>query len=50
MPDPIDASQLLYVDVHQLARPAPLIAIRRLDRVKPAELAKPYPLQHCVHG
>jgi hypothetical protein len=44
MTDPVDASQLLDVDVHQLAGPAPLIAILRLDRVQPAELAKPYRL------
>jgi hypothetical protein len=42
-----DPTQLLDVDVHQLARPAALIAIGRLERRQARALAQPLAQQHC---
>ena len=40
-----DATELLDVDVHELARVATLVAVGRLGRLKPRALAEPDPLQ-----
>jgi hypothetical protein len=48
VPGALDAapSELLDVEMKQLARSALLVAIRRIGLGKPRELAKPDPLQH----
>src|SRR5689334_19885756 len=40
MPDPGDHAELFDVDVDQLARPGALVAIGRLRRLEPRELAQ----------
>jgi len=41
----LDASELLYVDVDELARVAALVAVGRLGRLEPRELAQADPRQ-----
>ena len=42
---PSDPAELLHVDVDELARPLLLVAVRRLERLQPPELAQPDPGQ-----
>ena len=44
-PAPLDAAELLDVDVDQLAGPRALVAVGRLGRLQPRALAQPDPLQ-----
>jgi hypothetical protein len=46
---PQDAAELLDVDVDQLARPLALVAVGRLERFQPAELAEPDARQDPLH-
>ena len=41
-----NAAKLLDVDVEELARPLALVAVRRLGRLEPRQLAQPDPGQH----
>ena len=46
---PVDPSQLLDIDVDELAWVSSLVAVGRLGRVKPTELAQPHPAKHRRH-
>jgi hypothetical protein len=47
---PADPAQLLDVDVDELARPRPLIAVGRLLRLQPRQLPEPVSRQHSTDG
>src|SRR5262249_59101369 len=40
-----DLGELLHVEMHELAGPAPLLAVRRLVQPRPGQLAEPVPGQ-----
>ena len=50
VPGPADPTQLLHVDMEELARPLPLIAVGRLRRLQAGEPAEPDPSQDRRDG